>query len=567
MSVLFQKLVRTLFKSKSSEKAVQHASQANTLVEADTSAQLLEQGIDLRRKGLFSEALSVFDLALTKGDNPAEAHYQTAVTHLSLKDLNAAVDALQVAVAINPAHGEAWLLLGITLARLDHDEEAGEAFRHALEHVQGSSLYEAHLQLASSLHAMQRHEEALQHIDSAANLPAADWRCHALKGNLLMIREADALAAQSYQMAIKSCESPSVELLLQYGVARQNIGDFYEAWTLFDSVLTREPGNAMARWYFAQCELVQGRWAGGWKSYGSRFAAGASPYRPMPYPVWDGRSALDQNLLILADQGLGDEIMFASCFSEAKNLVGHCIVECDPRLAVLFRRSFPEITFLPSNREPDGSWLRGNPTPHWQIFGGDLPALFRTTEAAFGGGHAYLKADAGSVARWRLRLQKEFGSKPKVGISWRGGTIGTRTLNRSIGQNDWGPILTRTEYAFVNLQYGDSEVERKALESWHDCRIAHFPEAIEDYDETAALVTALDAVVTVCTSIVHLTGALGKPVYVLVPFSPGFRYTLGRARMPWYASSRMFRQASPGDWRAPMGSIAQNLKELTKNVN
>lgn len=566
MSGLFQKLVRALSKSKSSGQGTQRISHGTSSIETDAPEHLLAQGIELRRKGLFSEALSVFDLALTRVEHPAEAHYQSALTHLSLKDLNAAVDALQVAVTIDTAHGEAWLLLGIALSRLDHDREACEAFHHAVEHVQGSSLYEAHLQLASSLHAVQRHDEALHHIDLAITLPTADWRCHALKGNLLMIREADALAAESYSMAIKSCESPSTELLLQYGVARQNIGDFQEASTVFQSVLTCQPGNAMAHWYFAQCELVQGRWSAGWRSYGSRFSSGASPYRPMPFPVWDGHSAPDKNLLILADQGLGDEIMFASCFLEAKSLVGNCMVECDPRLASLFRRSFPELTILPSNREPDGRWLNGNPTPDWQIFSGDLPALFRTTEVSFGCGHPYLRADADSVARWRLRLHQEFGSKPKIGISWRGGTAGTRTLNRSIGQTEWHPILSRAEYAFVNLQYGRSDLERVALESAYNCRIAHFPEAIEDYDETAALVMALDAVVTVCTSVVHLTGALGKPVYVLVPFSPGFRYTLGRSTMPWYASSRMFRQTSLGDWHAPMESVAQNLQELTKHV-
>lgn len=564
MAHLIKKLVRTLFKP--SRHGVRRTPEGTDSVETEVAGNLLAQGIEFRRTGQLSEALSVFDLALTRVENPAEVHYQCAVTHVSLKDLNAALDALQVAVTIDPAHGEAWLLLGLTLSKLDHDQEASEAYQHATQYVQGSRLYEVYLQLASSLHAMRRYEESLDIIEEAISHPASDWRCHALKGNLLMIRESDALAVESYGKAIKSCESPSAELLLQYGVASQSVGDFQEASNVFDSVITRQPGNAMARWYSAQCELVQGRWSPGWKLYGSRFAAGASPYRAMPFPVWDGRSAPNQNLLILADQGLGDEIMFASCYLDAKTLVGHCLVECDPRLATLFRRSFPELTILPSNREPDGRWLNENLMPDWQIFGGDLPAIFRTTEGSFGGGRSYLKADAASVARWRLRLYKEFGSKPKIGISWRGGTPGTRTLNRSVGPSEWRPVLSQAGYTFVSLQYGRSDLEIGALESECNCRIASFPEAIEDYDETAALVMALDAVVTVCTSIVHLTGALGKPVYVLVPYSPGFRYTLGRTTMPWYASSRMFRQAVAGDWRVPMESIAQNLKTLTKNV-
>lgn len=525
-------------------------------------------GLELRKAGRFQEAFDAFDLALSTALDPATVHLEIANTHLDVPDLAAALDALQVAVTLNPNLGEAWMQLGVVLGRLDRDEEAVQAFREASNKVPHEMRAEALVQLANCLHACRRDAEAQQVVESALATEggAADWRLHALIGHIHMSLERDELALAAYGYAFEICPSPTVELLLQLGAAQKHVGNWSDAQATFEAVLERQPSHAMARWYLCQCDLVQARWDRGWQGYASRFAAGASPFRALPFPEWDGRESKDSTLLILADQGLGDEIMFASCLPDAIRRVGRCIIECEPRLENLFRRSFPQAIVVGSQRDARAEWLHGLPKPNWQIFGGDLPVLFRRTEASFGAGSPYLQAEPSRVEFWKSRLRADWGDRPKLGISWRGGLPNTRMKSRSMTVDAWQPILGNPSCVFVNLQYGDSASERSELNARYSGVVQHYPEALLDYDETAALVAALDGVVTVCTAIVHLAGALGRPVWVLVPFVPGFRYTVGRTSLPWYGSSRMFRQTSPGDWEAPCTRVAEEIRKLTKSV-
>lgn len=532
----------------------------------DASAASLARGRDLREAGRFQEALDEFDLALSTSQDPGAVHLEIARTHLALRDLTAALDSLQVAVTLNPGKGEAWMQLGHVLSRLDRDQEAVEAFREALAELPLEGMLEAQMQLANCLHACGRRDQALEVVVHALSTAAgqADWRLHALAANLYILEERDELALQAYRQALEACPVPTPELLLQFGAAQQHAGQWAEAQATFESILARQPAYPMARWYLCQCDLVQGQWARGWQGYGARFAAGASPYRPMPFPVWDGQVSPGTTLLVLADQGLGDEIMFASCLPDAISRVGLCIVECDPRLVGLFRRAFPLATVVGSHREARAEWLQGLPEPDVQIFAGDLPAIFRRTEESFGGGAGYLQADPVRVEAWRQRLRADWGGKVVLGISWRGGTAMTRTRSRSMGVEAWQPLLADASCVFVNLQYGDYATELADLSACYPGAIHHYPEVLADYEETAALVSALDGVVTVCTALVHLAGALGRPVWVLVPFAPGFRYTLNRSALPWYASSRMFRQPTHGDWSTPCMQVAQEIRMLTK---
>ena len=164
------------------------------------------------------------------------------------------------------------------------------------------------------------------------------------------------------------------------------------------------------------------------------------------------------------------------------------------------------------------------------------------------------------MAYWRARLDA-LGPGAKIGISWRGGTTRTRRRLRSISLGDWRPVLDLPGATFVSLQYHrDAPEEVDAFRRDTGVAIHHWQDAIDDYDETAALVCALDAVVSVCTAVVHLGGALGRPVYVVVPFSPEWRYGLVGDSMPWYPSVKLFRQREVGEWTGPIAEIRDALR-------
>jgi hypothetical protein len=140
--------------------------------------------------------------------------------------------------------------------------------------------------------------------------------------------------------------------------------------------------------------------------------------------------------------------------------------------------------------------------------------------------------------------------------------IATRSTRRSIPLVDWLPILRSKNFHFVSLQYTECSAEIAALEQQHGVRVVHWQEAIDDYDETAALVCALDHIVTVQTAIFHLTGALGRPVWGLIPIPAEWRYLQAGETVPWYPSARLFRQTARGDWASVIGVVTEGLARL-----
>jgi catechol 2,3-dioxygenase-like lactoylglutathione lyase family enzyme len=340
-----------------------------------------------------------------------------------------------------------------------------------------------------------------------------------------------------------------------------HVGRFDDAGEMYTRVLDREPSSFEARWNRAHYLLASARFREGWRDYAYRFASLAILRRPWPFPEWKGEPLEGKTLLVYAEQGLGDEIMFASCLPEMIGRAKHCVVECDRRLAGLFRRSFPSATVLTRPEDDDAiPSLRNLPPIDYQVAAGTLPSHLRNDWADFPAHSGYLKADPEGVARWRTRVDA-LGPGLKIGLSWRGGTQLTRTSARSLPLSDLLDAFARPERRFVSLQYGKVDDELAAARA-AGTHVEHWPDAIADYDETAALVSALDIVVSVQTSLIHLTGALGRPVWILVPAVPEWRYLREGPRMPWYPTARIFRQTRLRDWSGVLGEIAQALDAL-----
>ena len=268
----------------------------------------------------------------------------------------------------------------------------------------------------------------------------------------------------------------------------------------------------------------------------------------------------DETLLVYAEQGLGDEIMFASCLPDLRQVVqGAIVLECDPKLEAIFQRSFPDIRVIgvPRTLATDEG-LKEAGLIHRQVPIGDLPGLFRQSWSDFPSHHGYLKADSDKVSKWRMRLQ-ELGPGMKLGISWRGGTARSRSRLRTIPLQEWAPILNLQGFVFVSLQYGEHDDDLRELTDRFSVKVHHWPEALAHYDETAALVAALDGVVTVCTAVAHLTGALGQTGWVLVPSVPEWRYLSSGTTMPWYPSLKLIRQANGQPWREAIPTLCSML--------
>ena len=228
----------------------------------------------------------------------------------------------------------------------------------------------------------------------------------------------------------------------------------------------------------------------------------------------------------------------------------------NPRLEALFRRSFPRAAVHGGGKTDPSDWLEACGPVDFQVPIGSLPRRFRGDRTAFPGVYPYLRADAGRVEYWHTRLRAN-GTGPAIGISWRGGTAASRSKVRSVPPELVGRMLPRN-VAWVSLQHGpgDGPPSLPGLRT--------FPGVTGDLDELAALLGALDLVVSVANTNVHLAGALGRPVWLALGYAPDWRWLRDGADSPWYPTMRIFRQTEMGDWNDVFADILVALHKLVR---
>lgn len=346
------------------------------------------------------------------------------------------------------------------------------------------------------------------------------------------------------------------------GATLQDLGRLDEAITCYERSMALNPSNPVPRWHRSLAYLLDGRFDLGWPDYELRTLNNDLQTGAAAFPRWTGGAAPDQTVLIFGEQGLGDEIMFASCLPDAIARVKHAVVHCHPKLETIFRRSFPAST-VTSGALLDALALYPDDAPliDAALPSGSLPYVLNRDQKHFPAAQPYLRADPQDVVTWRQRLA-ELGPGLKIGLSWRGGTTGTRQSLRSLQLDDWLPVLRQPNTHFINLQYSDVGAEITQLAQRRGIHINHWQDAIDDYDQTAALVSALNLVISVQTAVIHLSGALGQRTWVLVPACPEWRYQRHGTRMPWYANVTLYRQTVPLDWRETIERVATDLALL-----
>ncbi len=416
---------------------------------------------------------------------------------------------------------------------------------------------DAHNTLGNIRRLQGRLDDAIAHYDLA--LESQPDFAAALSNRALCLHESGRFdaALRCFRRALE-VDPQDVTATTNLAALEYDIGLDAEAKAHLEQVLRVAPGHAQAHWVLGFGLLRNGDFDRGWPEYEWR-ERDSGRVEPSPdLPEWRGDEVLGGPLLVCAEQGLGDQIMFASCIDDLTNLIGECVVECDPRLVRLFGRSFPQTRVYPHSKKSTEPWLRDGLAPKAKTWLGSLPLQFRKHRGAFPAQRAYLVADPQQVDEWRSRFDA-LGPGLKVGISWRGGTPTTRSSTRSIPLAEWLPLLRQPDIHFIDLQYGNHTEEIEAVEQRHEVRLARWTDALSaDYDATAALVASLDLVISVQTSLVHLAGALGKETWVLVPRVPEWRYGNHGRDMPWYSSARLFRQTST-DWTEVLAEVETEL--------
>jgi len=343
------------------------------------------------------------------------------------------------------------------------------------------------------------------------------------------------------------------------------LGNLPAAIAAFERALALDPGKIDVHWNLATCFLLQGDYQRGWDKYAWRERAGAVFLDRFPQPRWDGSSLAGKTLLVHAEQGIGDEILFATCYRELIAQAQRLIIVCEPRLVALFRRSFPEATVHGHARVSTWDPLPVSERVDYQISAGSVPAFLRRDAASFPRQKQLLIPDETQVARWKERLDA-LGTGLKVGISWRAGGRVSERRRRTTDFEAWSGLFQLPGVQWINLQYGDADEEISEARERYGITIHDLPGAdpLLDQDAFAAKISALDLVISVGNATAHMAGAVGKAAWVLLPFVPGWRWQIAGETSPWYESVWLLRQQQLGDWTVPFRRATDALQALLK---
>jgi tetratricopeptide (TPR) repeat protein len=470
---------------------------------------------------------------------------------------------LEQALAAEPRHLSALVNLGAARKAAGRHAEAEALYRRALALAPADVV--ALRNLGALLNGNERHAEALAVAEAALAAGAGEAALQVRGAALHGLGRYDEARAD-FAAAIDGGAEP-YEPLTRIALADAACGRYAEALASLDAAVALKPDEVIALYRRGPIRLMTGDFRGGWADYETRwreesFVATNAPMAPPAIrALFDPRRTVadlaGRRILVVGEQGIGDQVMFASILPEVIGVAAQVTCVCDARLVRLFSASMPGAAFV----APEAARLSRSAFDVVEPLGG-LGRLFRNRREDFPG-RPYLQPRAGIREGWAARLGPRPPGGLRIGVSWRGGTARTRAGARSLPLAELVRGLDLGPSQIVSLQYGDPRADVAAAQAELGREIVLFPTPeIDDYEDLAGLVANLDAVVTVQTAVAHLSGALGAPTFVLLPQVPEWRYMAQGTAMPWYGSAQLFRQTERGVWGGPLERIARALRTL-----
>ena len=505
-------------------------------------------GNALQALGRLTEAEASYRKALQLRPDYPEAHHNLGNSLYALGRTAEAEASYRRALRLRPDYPEAHNNLGISLQTIGRLAEAEASFREALRVWR--DYVEAHNNLGNVLRTMGRLAEAEASFREALRLRPDQPDVHNNLGNALYALGRAAEAEGSYREALHLQPShPDAHANL--GGALQALCRPAEAEASYQEALRLRPNSPEFHTDFSFALLLAGRLKEGWEEYEWRLktkqiSTGARDYT---VPQWGGEAIGDRIILLHAEQGLGDTLQFCR-YVPLMPPCGGIILEVQAPLVGLLSR-LPGITQIVAS---------GDRLPpldlHCSLL--SLPYVFGTTLDTIPATTPYLSADPDVAAKWQDRLTGLDGLR--VGLVWAGGQKLSVDRRRSIALNSLSPLGEISGVSFISLQ--KDEPAAQAANPPPGMRLHDFTADLHDFEDTAALVANLDLVISVDTSVAHLAGALGKPVWLLNRFDTDWRWLLNRNDSPWYSTLRQFRQPSSGDWNSVIGAMREALQHL-----
>jgi tetratricopeptide (TPR) repeat protein len=505
------------------------------------------RGLALQQLKRTADSLTAFDRAIALRPDFAEAHFNRG---LALQDLNQPTDALaayEKAVALRPSFPDAYFSRGRLFEQLTKPAEALASYEQAI--ALNPSFAEAYTHRGNVLQELRQLEEALASHDRAIALkPDFAEACNNRSIALIhLMRPAEALRSCDKAISLKP-DFP--EAYNNRGNILQDLAQFEEALAAYEKAIALNPGHVEASNNRALLLLLMGRFAEGWREHEWRKKRRDGPIATNSYakPFWTGEEDIKgKTIFVWWEQGFGDTIQFCRYAKLLEARGAKVIMSVQPPLLALLKSISPTVEVI----DHDATEF----DYHCPLM--SLPLAFRTSLDSIPSEPRYITADEKLRVAWKARLPPK--TKPRIGVIWSGSTT-HKIYNRSMPLAMFLTLL-HPGADWICLQKDISDKDVAVLR--HDNRLTFFGDDLKDFSDTAAVIDLLDLVITIDTSVAHLAGAMGKPVWVLLPYNGDWRWLLVRSDSPWYPSARLFRQHELGNWLTVIEKVKSDLRTIT----
>lgn len=500
-----------------------------------------------REAGDVPNAEHYFRLCTTLSPDHPRAYFELGNLYQATGRYQEALENFLKSVQLDPSAADAWFNFGVLQYSVKAFAEAETAYRQFL--VLRPDSAEGHHNLAAVLFEQGRLQEARDEYLHSLSLNPNLADAYSGLGNIYLLERNYTLAEMNFRRALEF-KPADLELLNNLGVILQKLNRLQEAEDCYRQAVAIGREHANSHFNLALVLLLQGRFAEGWQEYEWRQRIKGRMLVVHTQPVWDGGSLAGKAILVQAEQGFGDTFQFVRYLPLVRARGGHVVLECQPGLQRLLRQS--DLCGEVVQRTVTGQ-LDVPFDCHLPLL--SLPRVFGTSLATVPADIPYLQAEAWNIDRWRRRFSHD--ASFKVGVVWAGRPTHEDDQNRSMPLQFFVRLGEVPDVALYSLQKGS------AVEALNQLPVAHavinLDNELEDFADTAAAIMRLDLVITVDTSVAHLAGALGRPVWMLLPYAPDWRWLMEREDCPWYPSMRLFRQAASGNWEEMFTRIKDAL--------
>jgi tetratricopeptide (TPR) repeat protein len=504
-------------------------------------------GLLKHQSGKAGEAYRLISAALAVNPRSADARSNLGLALHALKRDADALASFEAALALDPGHVEALNNRGSALLRLDRPAEALASFERLLA-IEPRHL-EAQVNRANALLDLERVDEAVAAYDAVLAAQPRHPGANFNRGNALMRRDRleEAVAAFDRALAIAPGYAKAHN---NRGLALRALNRHPEALASYDRAIGLDKDFAEAHLNAAHALLTLGDFARGFAAYEWRWKlASTAPHRrTFRQPLWLGAPPVaGKTILLHAEQGLGDTIQFARYAKVLARAGAKVVLEVAPPLKQLLAGTESATRVL----------AQGEVLPPFDLHCplASLPLALKTDLASIPAEVPYLAAPAERLEKWRARMDAL--PRPRIALAWSGNPAHANDRNRSIALSRLEPLWSLERASFVSVQRELREADAAALA--RGARLVHLGDELTDFADTAAVLALADRVISVDSAVAHLAGAMGRPVWILLPFSPDWRWMLVREDSRWYPTARLFRQPAIGDWVSVIARVRDEI--------